>query len=660
MTYTIAVFDASDNAVMVPGNLAVTPVTWSAIARGGMADAEVQIAGDLAQLAGLTAWLGYRLEIINERGTAVWWGDIATVEILSGGLRRGISLDRLANKVSVRYSQIQPGGTAAAADTAWASDTASIAKYGTAERRISPSRPLSAAEATAYGATALVTLATPHYTLMPEDGTPTAIVRCTGLWQRLGRTYYAQAAGLEENNTTGVAVPLGQGFTSVYVGFSANTDTIHEMAGKFAKFATGSTVKVTGSTSNNASYEIVSVDDRVSVGIVSTNVVFDPADDITDSNQTLGFLNRDDLFTIAGSASNSGTHLLKTEGGQHVEVSPGYYGADIDGETAGPPITIVRGNNIGVNGSLTNEGVNDTVTVTTWGQQIYTTFALSAALTWTVGKVEIKLRKVGNPADTVIVRLTTDSGGSPNTLIENSVAVAAADIPVESGWVSFDFANTSSVVSGTTYGLQIYRTGANSESDFYEVEVDDALGYSRGAMKVYDGAAWQTPSPDTDLIFRVLGEYGTGKQVELILATQDWVRRMDVVTSGLVSNQWRDGELTALDELTSLLDMGTSGASRMIAKVTRDRAAIVTARPSKSTARWIWQRNGLTDAFGQSADAGYLPAGEWVRLGEAQDLGPWAALSPVFVERAEYSITGGWRLEPEGQADAYDLGVQQG
>ena len=664
MNFSIAVYDAAGAAILVPGNLDVRPSMWSAIARGGPLDAEIEIGGDLAQLAGLTAWLGYRIEIINANGLAVWWGDIATVEIVATGLRRGVSLNRLGNKVSVRYSLTQPGGTAAAADTAWASDTTSIARYGTFERRITPTREMTATEATAYGAVALSSLAWPHYTLQPDDGAPTAIMRCTGLWQRLGRTYYDQAAGLEENNTSGAGIPLGQGFTSDDVAFTATTASIHEIAGQFATFIDGTTIKVTGAhnAGNNASFEIIGTDDRPPMGVVTTNVVFDPADDLTDNNGTLGFLEVDDAFVVSGSTDglNDGTHQVKTAGSQHVEIRTGYFGSDITAQSAGPTVTITRGNYVKTNGTLTNEGVGHTITVTTWGQKIYTSFTLGAALAWTVGKVEIRIRRVGAPADTVKVQLVADSTGSPGALIEESAAVAAADIPTETAWVSFDFANTATI-SSATYGLVVLRTGANDPVNFYEVEVDEALSYTRGALKVYDGAAWQTASPNADLIFRVLGEIDTGAQIALILATQDWVRRMDVATTGLISNQYRDGELTSLEEMTSLLDGGTTGTSRLIAKATRDRAAIVTARPAATTARYIWRGGGaLTDLYGQPAEEGYLPAGEWVRLGDDQDLGPWAALSPVFVERAEYRADSGLSLEPEGQENAFDLGVQQG
>jgi hypothetical protein len=662
MSFSIGVFDTTGAAVMVPGALTVQPQTWSAIARGGMWDAEVQILGDLPALTGLTSWLAYRIEIVNANGTAVWWGDIVAVEIVATGLRRGVSIENLANRVQVRYSQIQPGGSAIAADTAWADNAASQTRYGIWERRLSPQREMSATEAVNYGATALYSFATPHYTLMPEDGPPMAVLRCTGFWRRLARTYYAQTAGIEENNVSGVAQPVGHGFTSAYVAFTANTDTIHEMQGKFTAFETGRTVKVTDATNagNNSSFVIANVDDRASIGLVSTNVLFDPANDIDDTNGTLGFLEVDDAFTVAGSTANSGTHQLKTAGSQHVEIRTGFFGGDITGEATGPSITIVRGNSIGITGSLTNEAVNS-VTVTVWGKKVYSSFQL-AALTWTAAKIEVRMRKVGSPTDDVTIQLVADSSGSPGTVSE-TVSIAYTAIPTEMGWVTFTLANTTSLASANVYGITLSRAGANHEANYYEVEVDDALSYSRGAVKLYDGAAWQTPSPNVDLVFRVLGATDTGAQITAILQASPWALAMNVETSGVVSNQWRAGELTSLDEIDALLDMGTSASRRLLATATRARTAVVYSKPDSVdiNVRWVLRgANVLTDNYGIAVEPGYLPVAQWVRLGEDQDLGPWAALSPVFVERAEYSVSGGWSLEPEGAGNAFDLGVQQG
>ena len=63
---------SSREPALVPASLDVQPQTWAAIAKGGCWDADIAITGPIDELAGLTAWLGYQVEIVNDRGTAVW------------------------------------------------------------------------------------------------------------------------------------------------------------------------------------------------------------------------------------------------------------------------------------------------------------------------------------------------------------------------------------------------------------------------------------------------------------------------------------------------------------------------------------------------------------------------------------------------------------
>jgi hypothetical protein len=139
-----------------------------------------------------------------------------------------------------------------------------------------------------------------------------------------------------------------------------------------------------------------------------------------------------------------------------------------------------------------------------------------------------------------------------------------------------------------------------------------------------------------------------------------WAADVDAVTSGIVSNQYRAGELRIMEEVETLLDTGNSAGYRLLLRVHRNLAASVYAKPDSSTARWTYADKRLYDLYGQAAEDGYLPAGEWVHLGAAGDLGPWAALSPVFVERAEYRAGTGLTLEPEGNEDVYSTGAVQG
>lgn len=183
-------------------------------------------------------------------------------------------------------------------------------------------------------------------------------------------------------------------------------------------------------------------------------------------------------------------------------------------------------------------------------------------------------------------------------------------------------------------------------------------------MVAYNGASWWTPVPDADLVFRVLGAEDTGDQILTMLQRVDsytWANGVEAVTTGVEANQYRDGENYAIDELVALLNIGTSTGGRLLAEVTAGKYVHIYTKPAESTVRLVW-RGGtdLVDVFGQSTDDGFLPHGEWVKLGDQATLGPWAALSPVFVERAEYRVGTGWVLEPEGVENIWDVGVQQG
>jgi hypothetical protein len=661
-TFSIRVYAPDGTPAIVPGSLDVQPQAWSGVDVGGMWDADIAVNGSLEELAGLTSWLGNRLEIINANGSAVWWGDVAAVEVTANGIRRGISLDRMANRIQVRYAQGQPGGGAVSADTAWADDATSQAAYGIWERRISPEREMTATEATSFRATALTALSEPHYMLALDGGPTQARIYCKGFWQRGARFYYAQPAGIVEHVPSGTAAPLGLGFTSSTVAFVTRTDEIHGIAGLLSNFQSGYRITTTGASNggNNSTWLLDSGgDSRPAVTYVSTGVTWSANDDILDSNSGLGFIANDDAFTVSGASNaiHNGTQLMDKAGATAVEANNTYRGGNFTSEAAGASITFKRGNKVGVTGNLVNEQAGSSVTVTAWGQKHYQPFTLPTAGSWTAARIEIRLRKVGTPTDGVIVQLTQDSAGVPGTVLD-SATVDDVDIPDEMGWVAFELSNADTLTYGTTYGITVARTGANSATNYYEIDLDADATYAAGVERQWDGATWQTPSPAADMVFRVLGAVDTGTQAGEIL--ESWAGAVDAALSSIEAHQYRTGETRAIDEVTALLNIGTDAGLRLLARMQRNLVAQVYARPDKSTARWSYQGGALYDLFGQAAEDGFLPAGEWVQLGDASGLGPWARLSPVFVERAEYRAGGGLSIEPEGSKDVYETGVVQG
>lgn len=649
-------------AVPIPAVLVVEPRAWSATAEGGNWDAEVIISGPLSELLGLTAWLGHQIEIFNDRGTMVWWGDIDTVEIVSGGLRRGIGLSRTSNRLSVRYSQKQVGGGVLSADTAWSDETFSQAAYGIREKRLTPQGPMSTNEATAYLATELFKRSWPSYTLGIDSGTQMVRLYCRGYYQQTKRRYYSNPAGLENHVVTSTTpYPLGLGFASdTSVAFSRRASSIAQHGGKFKNFGTGYKFKITGAgASNNQTYTVVGSDDRDPTTYTSTAVTFSPNDDMVDTNGGLGFIDTNDMFQISGSASNNGTWIMDKPGAVAVEINGTFHGSLVATEAPGATVQYARGNQVRITPVPgANEVSGNSVTATVVGQRYYQTFTLSANATWTVDAIEIQLQTVGGPLDDVKIELYSDSSGSPGSLLK-SATVNASAIPNAMGWVRFEFDNLQQLSYGVIYGLVVSRTGAIDWDDYYLIGMDLYGGYMGGSCKVYDGSGYLAAA--ADMVFRVLGGVDTGTQIASMLQALSGFITVETVSSGVISNQYRDAELSIFDELQVLLRAGTSTGARLIARVTNNKSVLVEAKPLKTAARWSWQgQNVLTDMFGQPAEPGLLPAGEWVRLGDDSDLGAWSSLSPVFIERAEYSASRGWVLTAENTEDLFDSGASEG
>ncbi len=662
--YSIRVYDRSDNPVAIPAGCTARPVRWSHKAVGGPADCEIEVSGLRDGLLGLAGWLGYRLEVVNPDGIPVWWGDVEAVEVAFGGMAVGISLENLANRVQVRYSERQAGGTAESVDTDWAQDDGSVAQFGTWERRINAAQEMSSTEAAALRTTAITRYLAPAKTIKPGQDGQYATLRGVGYWQRLRRVYYSQPAGLVEHTDGSNTWPVGLGFTSSTVAFAGTPQTINEPYGRLLNFGyDGLQVKVAGSASNNGAFTVSEANRRTAVAYTATTIRFGALDDIGDSANGFAFMATDDVILISGSSNNNGTDIIKTTGADGVEISPGYGGA-INNESAGASVTIRRGNAIVTAESITSELVGASVTVTAYGQKVYQTFTLPSSGTWTVDTIELRVRQVGTPGDSLRVRLYTDSSGSPGTLLE-TIDKVGSTLPTDTGeWAALNFANTTALTYGTTYGIEISRTSSNDYANYYELGIDADATYSGGAAKVYDGSAWQTPSSAFDVLFRVLGGVDLATQVySMALATGTEILGGVVESAaGVVGNQYRDGELTALDEAEALLAVGTSSGFRMLTQVTAAEWVRILDEPLPSEARYLYTGDGrLLTLQGQPAPAGTCPAGEYVHLDNAHLLpGSWASLSPFLVERAEARPDGTVSLEPAGMFDNFEIGLEGG
>ena len=198
--------------------------------------------------------------------------------------------------------------------------------------------------------------------------------------------------------------------------------------------------------------------------------------------------------------------------------------------------------------------------------------------------------------------------------------------------------------------------------NFFEVEIDDAGGYSRGALWLHDGTSYQAAVGD--LIFRCLGAQDTAQQAAAVVAGAGVGLGPALADdSGLTALQFQRGDETALAIVDGLLAQGNNGGERLLVTVTAERLVRIEGRPAASEAPrlLVWRSGRLEQAQGNAVVDGWLPAGAWVYVDDLLLSGAWAGLSPVFVERAEYSVGQGLRLETEDQRAMGALfGTQQG
>lgn len=641
---------AGNDTIPLPASATLSVNGYDAEALGGYKSAELSMSGPQSALWQATRWLGYFITIRNDVGQAVWYGMLHEVVIATGSIEVGLSLSSMYNRIAVAYTTEAPGGAVERETTDWAENAESILRYGYKELLYSMSD-VTLEQAEAQRDTLLTTFGAPQPIVRIAQGDPMATLRAIGLYDTLDWRYYNNSAGKEEHTAGGQQQPIGQGFTATTIGFTSD-GRIHDSGNRVDEFLSDIRVQVAGSASNNGAH-LVSGRGVDGESYTASTISFDANDDVLDSASGMGFLSQDDIITISGSASNNGTMRVKSAAADHITVTQ-----LISTTGAGASVTITQFGSVSTESTFTNELPSASVTLTAHGQKVAQSFTLAADNTWTVDKIEINCKKVGAPADNLRVALCGDSAGSPGSTLV-SATVAAADIGADSDWIAFDMGNTQSISYGTTYWIVIDRTGSNDIDDYFVVDVDEDLGYSRGTFKVYTGAAWTTRYNDADLSFRILGAEETTTQVDSIYdSIGQFFSGIDTVdASGVYSNQYREGDNTAKTEIDNLLASGNSSAARMLASVTADGVLRISVQPSTSDSDLMLRSTGRIGwPAGRDIADGWLPVARWLQLADVpRNVDALASVANIFVERADYR-DGQLQIEPAGMPSPYDVG----
>ena len=661
--FTVALHDRNFTLVTLPSDLQLTPAWYSADALGGMDQAEINLVGTDEGIWQALTWLRYWVVVTNPLGSPVWWGIVSEVAMSTGLVTVSLSLDEMANRVAVAYTT-QQGSASVRGTTAWAEDSESVGEFGTKELLMS----LSDGDQTAAEElrdTVLASLKNPVPGLgTGGDGTMSVVLRCRGLQHTLGWRYYQQTAGLEQHTAGSGERSLGLGVSDATIGFIDEGQRIWDGQGRLDAFAKDDRIRVSGSASNDGTYTVEEGTGAAREAVTSTGISFS-GNRISDTNKGLAFLEKNQVINVSGSTSNDGWYRVEagTNDGSYVDVV-----VSLTTEAAGASVTVSRGNAIKVDSALTYDLPGPTVTVRT-ANQAAQSFVPTANTGWTVAEAAVQLAKVGTPTDDLTLELRGDSSGLPGSLLE-SATIPAASVGTSMEWVTVSLSNTTTLLPSTTYWLVVKRTGADSTTDYYQIGVDNGASHS-GLFKMHDGSGWFDPSPVADMQFQLRGSVETTTQLQDMLSTSNGGQfftavRMDA-SSGVFTNQYRNGDSTAWDEVKALLEMGTSNNRRLLLWTTVAREAVVSEEPARGTSSGDNLSLSLDGQLvlastGRPLEEGVLPVARWVKLEALPPQDLFQDVREVFIERAQFDVEQGTlQLEPRGRVLAWDVGgVQAG
>lgn len=287
-------------------------------------------------------------------------------------------------------------------------------------------------------------------------------------------------------------------------------------------------------------------------------------------------------------------------------------------------------------------------------QKIAQSFQL-ASLSWSADQVALRIKKVGAPADTVTVDLCSDSSGAPGTVL-STTSIVGTSLDINTNWVTLSLSTRIALSASTTYWLVIRRSGSVDAANYYMLDGNEALGYSRGVLRLYNGSSWVARSPDADLTFEVLGVWETTYQIaDVVNVCGQFILSPKCVldtSSGIYASPYQDGTQTGLAVIRELLKSGGSGNRRLRANIRDDRVVYIDDEPAPGINDYAMQPDGtIVDRW--NAAQLYPPAQCWIHLAnllpiDAASVSLVADPTRAFIEESTWRSDGRVSLKLRG------------
>jgi hypothetical protein len=262
------------------------------------------------------------------------------------------------------------------------------------------------------------------------------------------------------------------------------------------------------------------------------------------------------------------------------------------------------------------------------------------------------LRKFGNPTQNISVQLRSSSGTTIGGILTTSSPVSASTLQDDAfTWVRFEFPSPYTLTSVTKYWLTIDQNGVSS-TNYFSIRLDENMGYGLNQGLYYNGSAWVQfptvthPSGIPDAFFRAVCVQDTGTQLYTIAsAGNQFFDRIITTPTGISTCPYRSSGKSCLQEIESLMDLGTSNNRPMLATVSSFRHLYFYEQPDPSIPTVFMNQNGqFITTKGKQLNPYAPPVGEFASF-SGTDLitSPWDnhRVPLSFVSKAKYNCRTG-------------------
>lgn len=279
-------------------------------------------------------------------------------------------------------------------------------------------------------------------------------------------------------------------------------------------------------------------------------------------------------------------------------------------------------------------------------------------------EIEIHAARVGMPAEGLTFAIYENPGNAAPGASLGSANIPAAAFETTAGWVRGTLSEPVALEPHTSYFLVVSFNGTPDASNYFRVSLDETQGYAGGILRQYITSWGDAPAADMPFRLYTNNIVENAEQIRSILISHgQFLRRVYIQdTAGIATESFRNGDSDARFEVEELLENGTAGLKRLLARVDPGRNVWIEAEDDVPAHILSIQNRFVY--LGAELDNSTCPVGFWCQVegvGASVDTSQLSGMSAFFVERTEYDPeTGEISFDPAGERNPYDFGAQNG